>query len=308
VLAPGARGYLSDAGHRFATRVAITGNSGQIGSALRTRLLRDHTVVGFDLRPGPGSRHLDVASVRASRALLGFDVLCHLAARISVEESVRDPPLVSRTNVLGTVRVLEAARRSDARVIFFSSAAVYGTPLRVPIDEDHPVQPISPYGLTKAVGEEYARLYHGLYGLNVSVVRPFNVYSERMAADNPYAGVIVRFVDNAARQRPLVVHGDGGQTRDFVHVSDVVQLVNLLLDGRGNGRAFNCGTGTATRIGDLAAWVHDRFDPHGRILREPPRTGDIRESVANIDRAREIGYRPRVELRTWLRKFSPPKK
>lgn len=232
-------------------------------------------------------------------------MICHLAARISVEESVRDPPFVSRSNVLGTVRVLESARRTDARVIFFSSAAVYGTPVRVPIDEDHPIRPISPYGLTKAVGEEYARLYHELYGLNVSVIRPFNVYSERLAGDNPYAGVIVRFVDNALRRRPLVVHGDGGQTRDFVHVSDVVQLVALLLDGRGNGGVFNCGTGTPTKVGDLAEWVRDRFDPGARILRAPSRTGDIRESVANIDRARRVGYRPTVGLKSWLHGFSP---
>lgn len=232
--------------------------------------------------------------------MLGFDVICHLAALISVEESVQDPPRVTRTNVLGTVRVLEAARRSDARVIFVSSAAVYGTPLRIPIDESHPLKPLSPYGLTKAVGEEYARLYHDLYGLNVSVVRPFNIYSEDLTGNNPYAGVIRRFIQDAARGQPLSIQGDGGQTRDFVHVSDVVQLLRLLLDGRGNGRTFNCGTGTATRIRDLARWVRDRFEPGGRIVRTAPRPGDIRESVANIERARRIGYRPRVGLRPWL--------
>lgn len=305
VLGLGAHGYLSGAGHQLCTRVAITGNSGQIGSALRAQLIRKHTVVGFDIRPGLGSRRLDVASPRASTALRGFDVVCHLAARISVEESVRNPSLVTRTNVLGTVRVFEGARQSDARVVFFSSAAVYGTPHRVPIDERHPLQPISPYGLTKVVGEEYARLYHDLYGLNVSIVRPFNVYSERLSGNDPYAGVIRRFIENAVRNKPLLVHGDGGQTRDFVHVSDVVQLVSLLLDGRGNGQAFNCGTGTATRIGDLASWVRDRFHPNLRILHQPPRPGDIRHSVANIGRARRIGYRPKVALKSWLSSFAP---
>jgi len=249
---------------------------------------------------------MDVASTRASKALRGFDVVCHLAARISVDESIRDPVTVTRTNVLGSVRVFEAARRSDARVIFFSSAAVYGTPLRVPIDESHRLRPLSPYGLTKAVGEDYARLYHSLYGLNVSVVRPFNVYSENLSRDDPYAGVIRRFVDKALHKEALVIHGDGGQTRDFVHVSDVVELVTLLLGGCGNGKAFNCGTGQATRIGDLATWVHDRFDPGGRILHEPSRPGDIRDSVANIQRARAIGYRPKVVLRTWLSRLTPP--
>lgn len=222
-----------------------------------------------------------------------------------MEESVHDPPSVTRTNVLGTVRVLEAARQSDSRVIFFSSAAVYGNPTRIPIDEDHPVRPLSPYGLTKVVGEEYARLYHDLYGLNVSIVRPFNVYSERLTRRDPYAGVIRRFIGDALRKRPLVLYGDGAQTRDFVHVSDVVQLVTLLLDGSGNGKVFNCGTGTAAQIRDLATWIHDRFDPSGRIVHGPPRPGDIRESVANIERARRIGYRPKVALRSWLSNFPP---
>jgi UDP-glucose 4-epimerase len=292
--------------HAFLTRVAITGSLGQIGSALRARLIEEHRVSGFDIRKGPGSRRLDIASERAVSALQGFDVICHLAARISVEESIQDPLRTTRTNVLGTLRVFEAARRSDARVVFISSAAAYGPPQRVPIEESHALRPISPYGLTKVVGEEYARLYHELYGLNVTTVRPFNVYSERLAGSDPYAGVIRRFIDNAIRKRPLVVHGDGGQTRDFVHVSDVVQLLTLLLDGRGNGETINCGTGTATRITDLATWVHDRFDPTGLIQHGPPRPGDIRDSWANIDRARGLGYRPTVSLRTWLSNFPLP--
>jgi UDP-glucose 4-epimerase len=304
----GARDYLSGLGYPPITRVGITGSSGQIGSALRARLAQDYEVAGFDIRKAPGSRKLDVASTRASHVLRGFDVLCHLAARISVQESIEDPSRATRTNVLGTVQVFEAARQSDARVIFFSSAAVYGTPVDVPIGEDHPLQPLSPYGLTKVVGENYARLYHALYGLNVTVVRPFNVYSERLAGNDPYAGVIRLFIENAIRKKPLIVHGDGGQTRDFVHVSDVIQLVTLLLDGRGNGRTFNCGTGSVTRIEDLATWVHDRYDPTGRILHDAPRPGDIRDSCANIQRARGLGYRPTVELKTWISSFSPPRR
>ena len=303
----GERAYLSHAGHREDTRVAITGSSGQIGSVLYTRLAPAHRVSGFDLRPCRISRRLDVASLRAGRALRGFDVICHLAARISVEESVHHPPLVTRTNVLGTVRVLEAARHSDARVVFFSSAAAYGTPRRLPIDESHPLRPMSPYGLSKAVGEQYAELYRELYGLNVAIVRPFNVYSEAMSGKNPYAGVMHRFIESAVEKRPLQIQGDGGQTRDFVHVSDVVELVALLLDGRGDGQVFNCGTGTGTRIGDLANWVHDRFDPKGEILHVPGRSGDIRHSVADIDRARRIGFRPKVTLKRWLERLPTPR-
>jgi UDP-glucose 4-epimerase len=263
-------------------------------------LARRHDVIGFDVRRAPGSRFLDVTSARAVRALRGFDVLCHLAARISVEESLECPVRVTRSNVLGTVSVLEAARRSDARVILFSSAAVYGAPLKVPIDEQHPLRPLSPYGLSKVVGEEFARLYRELYGMNVTVVRPFNVYSERLTGRDPYSGVIRLFIDRARQGKPPVVHGDGGQTRDFVHVSDVVQLVVLLLDGRGRGGTFNCGTGRATRISDLAAWVHERYRLTEPIAHDAARAGDIRHSCASIRRAKQLGYRPKVDLKAWL--------
>ncbi len=292
--------YLRHPRHRLATRVAVTGGSGQIGSALRAELSRRHSVVGFDLRPRGVSRRLDVAAPRATTELRKFDVIYHLAALISVPESVRDPVRFDRTNVHGSLRVLEAARLGDARLVFCSSAAVYGRPTRLPIDEDHPLRPISPYGLTKSIGEEYVRLYRELYGLDVSIVRPFNVYSEHVTRSDPYAGVIRKFLDAARLGRPLVVNGDGRQTRDFVHVSDVVQLMGLLLDGRGSGRTYNCGSGHPTSIRELASWIRDRMNPGGRVSYGPPRPGDIRHSVARIDRARTIGYRPRVALRTWL--------
>ena len=292
--------YLRHARHRLATRVAVTGGSGQIGSALRVELSRTHTVVGFDLRPRGVSRKLDVAGPRAVAELRKFDVIYHLAALISVPESLRDPLRFDRTNVHGSLCVLEAARLGDARLVFCSSAAVYGVPTRLPIGEDHPLRPISPYGLTKAIGEEYVRLYRELYGLDASIIRPFNVYSERVTRADPYAGVIRKFLDAARLGRPLVVNGDGRQTRDFVHVSDVVQLMGLLIDGRGSGRTYNCGSGHPTSIRELASWIRDRMDPDGGISYGPPRPGDIRHSVARIDRARSIGYRPRVTLRAWL--------
>ncbi|MGI0155860.1 MAG: NAD-dependent epimerase/dehydratase family protein, partial [Thermoplasmata archaeon] len=195
-------------------RIAVTGSAGQVGTALSSRLAASHEVHGFDLQPNPGSTVLDIASPEAVYALKGFDVVYHLAAAISVPESVENPPLYVRSNIVGTVNVFEAARRGDGRVVFISTAAVYGEPQTSPIPETHPTNPTSPYGLTKAAGEEFARLYHRLYGLDVSIVRPFNIYSESLKPDNPYAGVIAIFLRNAREGRPLEVHGDGGQTRD----------------------------------------------------------------------------------------------
>jgi UDP-glucose 4-epimerase len=282
-------------------RIAVTGSSGQIGSRLVARLAESHEVRGFDLRPSPGTTELDVASPEAVNALKGFDVLYHLAAAISVPESVENPTLYVRANVVGTVNVLEAARRGNGRVVFISTAAVYGEPRTSPIPETHPINPTSPYGLTKASGEEFARLFHRLYGLDVSIVRPFNIYSEDLKPNNPYAGVIAVFLRNAQNGQPLEVHGDGGQTRDFVHVSDVVRFLEILAGRKGNAEAYNCGTGAITSILDLAELVRSRFGPQIPIVHGPTRAGDIRHGIADISKARSIGYQPRVSLSDWIR-------
>lgn len=282
-------------------RIAVTGSVGQVGSRLAAYLRKDHDVTGFDIRPGPGSRLLDVASAEATEALQGFEAIFHLAAAISVAESMTHPSLYVRSNVLGTVQVLDAARRSDARVVVVSTAAVYGQPDTTPIPETHPRRPESPYGLSKVVGEEFAELFHATYGLDVSIVRPFNIYSEDVRPDNPYAGVIAVFLRNARAGRPLEVQGDGGQTRDFVHVSDVVRFLGLLADHKGTADVFNCATGRGTSILELAELVRARFGSPGALAFGPARAGDIRHSVADISRARRLGYEPKVGLPEWIR-------
>jgi UDP-glucose 4-epimerase len=282
-------------------RIAVTGSSGQIGSRLVAHLGKSHEVHGFDLRPGPGSTLLDVGAPETISALKDFDLIFHLAAAISVPESVEEPSRYVRSNVLGTVHVLDAARRGDARVIFISTAAVYGEPQTSPIPETHPTNPTSPYGQSKATGEDFSRLFHRLYGLDVSIVRPFNIYSEDLKPDNPYAGVIAIFLRNAHLGRPLEIHGDGGQTRDFVHVSDVVRFLEMLSTRKGTAEAYNCGTGAVTSILGLAELVRGRFGPQIALTYGPPRAGDIRHGIADISKARGIGYDPRVSLADWIR-------
>lgn len=282
-------------------RVAVTGSSGQVGSRLVAHLAPSHDVRGFDLRPSPGTTVLDVATPETVSALREFDLIFHLAAAISVPESVENPSLYARSNVLGTVHVLDAARRADARCVLISTAAVYGEPRTSPIPETHPTNPTSPYGQSKLTGEDFARLFHRLYGLDVSIVRPFNIYSEDLRPDNPYAGVIAIFLRNAHLGRPLEIHGDGGQTRDFVHVSDVIRFLELLSQRKGVGDAFNCGTGTVTTILDLAELVRARFGPRVTLKYGPSRAGDIRHGIADISKARAIGYAPRMTLAEWIR-------
>jgi UDP-glucose 4-epimerase len=234
----------------------------------------------------------------------GVDTVFHLAASVSVSRSVEEPCFDAENNILGSLRVLEACRKYDVRrVVFSSSAAIYGDPIRLPIDEGHPREPVSPYGLSKLAGESYARLYHQLYGLGAVSLRYFNVYGPRQDPESPYAGVISIFVHRLLEGLPLVVDGDGLQARDFVSVKDVVQA-NLLAASGGEeipGRTFNVGTGTSTTIAQLAQTI---VGEEGQISHGPPRPGDVRESVADLTLSRgTLGYQPRIPLEDGIRQF-----
>lgn len=282
-------------------RIAVIGSSGQIGSALFDSLRRSYSVEGFDLFPGPRARRLDIAAPDAPNALQGFDVICHLAARIPGDGGASDPRGLAETNVLGVIQALEAARRNDARFVFTSSVAVYGDPSEVPIRETQDLRPLSQYGVSKVVGEMYVAHYRELYGLDASVVRPFNVYSDGTLGDLPPTEVVGHLIRRARASEPLTVSGDGEQTRDFVHVSDVVQLFGLLVRGHGQGETVNAASGSPTRILDLAEWIRDAVNPDLPILHLPSRTRDVRNSWASIDRARSLGFSPTVRLHDWLR-------
>ncbi len=262
---------------------------------------------GFDLLPGPSGRILDISSEDAPSALRDFDVLCHLAARIPVEGRPLSPRAIAETNVVGTIQALEASRRNDARMIFLSSVSVYGDTVDVPVRETHPLHPLSMYGMSKMVGEQYVALYRELYGVDATVVRPFNVYSDGTAGALLPTEVIGWLLQRARASEPLVVSGDGEQTRDFVHVSDLVGFLALLVGGEGKGGTYNVGTGSPTRILDLAEWIRQAVNPALPIVHGPPRTNDVRHSWADIERARSLGFRPRVRIQDWLAALARPR-
>jgi UDP-glucose 4-epimerase len=288
-------------------QIAILGAAGQIGTPLLESLKRDHTVEGFDVRPAPGVRVLDLTTEGSTEEIGAFDVLYHLAAALAPEGEEPSPRDLAETNIVGTVQVLEAARLNDARMVFTSSVSVYGDPVEVPVPETHPLRPFTAYGLSKLVAERYIDLYRDLYGLDVAVVRPFNVYSDRSLATDHPTEVIGRFFRSARTRQPILVSGDGQQTRDFVHVSDVVQLLALLLDGRGKGGTYNVGSGTPTCIADLAEWVRAVANVEVPIVHTAPRARDVRRCWANIDRARALGYQPGVQVREWLLASAAPR-
>jgi UDP-glucose 4-epimerase len=290
--------------------VLVTGGAGFVGSHLVDALVPANDVrVLDDLSAGrranlPDEAGLVEADVRDADALADaaadVDVVFHQAAIVSVTESVEDPTGSHAVNSTATLSVLEAARRADARVVLASSCAVYGHPDAVPIPETAPAAPTSPYGLQKYTLDAYARLYHDLYGLETVPLRYFNVYGPRQRGGD-YAGVIRAFLSQARAGGPMTIHGDGEQTRDFVHVSDVVRANLLAATTEDVGRAYNVGTGDAVTVRRLADLVRDAVGSDAAVVHEPERPGDIRRSEADLSRAREgLGYEPTVTLREGL--------
>jgi UDP-glucose 4-epimerase len=301
-------------------RVVVTGGCEFIGSHLVEALWRDNHVVVVD-NPTSGTEsnlnEFDVDFIRCDivggldDVFAGADVVFHTAAEVQVASSVQDPEKDASTNILGTISVLNAARRAGVgRIVYSSSAAVYGVPESLPISETHLTKPVSPYGLSKLTGERYLLMYHRLEKLPVVCLRYFNVFGSSQRVDSPYSGVLSIFARNLVEGLPSVVHGDGEQIRDFVHVSDVVQA-NLMVASvpveKAVGRVFNVGTGYATSLNHL---IEVLGLPKESVCYGPRRTGDIRDSVADVNLIREAtGFQAQTSLGrglddyvTWLTK------
>jgi UDP-glucose 4-epimerase len=296
------------------TSVLVTGGAGFIGSHIASALVDDCEVTVYDnFSTGRYENVPDAASVverdvrnadALSTAVEEADVVFHEAARVSVQQSVERPTETKQVNLDAFVDLLEAARGTETRVVFASSAAIYGHPEYTPVDETHPKDPTSPYGLEKLSADQYARLYHDLYDVQTVALRYFNVYGPRQTAGD-YSGVISIFSEQARDGRPLTVDGDGRQTRDFVHVDDVVRA-NLLAatTEAAVGKAFNVGTGEQISINGLAETIRDVTDSESTITHTSARPGDIQNSVADTSRAAEVlGFRPEYDLRTGLESF-----
>lgn len=297
-------------------KVLVTGGAGFIGSHVVEALLReDARVVVVDdmstgrldnLRGVEGAPGLTVVKADISRvpvsALEGLTMGVHLAARTEVAASIEDPAGTVETNVLGSVHVLEALRTAGARAaVVASSAAVYGH-VPVPVSEDGPHAPISPYGAGKLAVDHFVHYYANHTDMAACSLRFFNVYGPRQHPRSPYSGVISVFVKEALAGRPLVINGDGLQTRDFVHVGDVVTaLLSALGSERARGEAINIGTGEATSINDLAEAVIDATGSSSEVAHGPDRPGDVRHSVAKVDKAESLlSFRASTSLREGL--------
>lgn len=289
--------------------ILVTGVSGQIGSYVLEELNDRHHAVGIDTarQPYPDIRpftsRMDIRDDRALEACDGVDAVVHLAAQVSVERSIQDPMYDCDVNLTGTVNMLRAASANSVDLfLYVSSAAVYGNPVYLPVDEGHPTEPLSFYGVSKMAAESYVRAFGESMGLPYLIVRPFNVYSPRADPDSPYSGVITQFVQKASSGRPLTVEGDGQQTRDFIHAQDVARMVGLGVDSGVRGETLNCGTGEGVTINDLASLIAQEAEETVEVVHVEAREGDIRRSVASIEKAEELlDFSPSVPLDEGLR-------
>ncbi len=299
-------------------KILITGGLGQVGSYLVDKLCNTADVTVLDnyssttresVPDGVTIVNDDILSKRARELVAQNDVVIHTAAQISVSRSMDDPLFDLNNNVFGTLNLLEAARSSSDgqnlnKFIYFSSAAVYGNPEYLPIDEAHPQNPLSPYGASKLSGEKYCTMYHKAFGVPTVCIRPFNIYSPRQDPSNPYSGVISKFIERVKDNQSPIIFGDGTQTRDFVSVHDIVDMVLLAIDNKkAEGEVFNVGTGIPTTITELAQIIIDIYGADVDIEFTDSMPGDIKHSSSDISKARSIGFEPKVKLHDGLGEF-----
>jgi UDP-glucose 4-epimerase len=296
-------------------RVLITGGAGFVGSHLVDRLgPRNDVTIIDDLTTGtlrnladaPRKVHLKRASILDAEPLAAAmkdrEIVYHLAAKTSVPESVAKPEIYWRTNVEGTVRVLKAAADAGAkRVVFVSSAAVYGNSPEMPKVESMRPAPESPYATTKMVGEFACEEIRGLAGIETVVLRLFNAYGPRQDPSSPYAGVMAKFSAAVAANRPVEIYGDGEQTRDFVYIGDIAEALELAAEKPVNGIVMNVACGEAITVNEVVRILSEPVGRPIRAVHKPERPGDIRHSRADVTIAREkLGFNARTSVRDGL--------
>ncbi len=298
-------------------RILVTGGAGFVGSNLVKRLLREHARVTVldDLFTGRRENlpHEGYEFVKGSvcdaaiveNLVAGHELIFHLAAR-NIVVSTRNPREDFETNIGGTLNVLLAARAAGGRrVVYTSSASVYGNPRHLPINEDESLSLLTPYAVSKLGGENYCMAFYESYGLATTCVRYSNIFGPGQDPANPYCGVVAKFLESLLANRAPVIHGDGNQTRDFTYIDDAVEATVLAgTADRALGEVFNVGSGVETRVNELAA-VLIRLTGASTMPTHTDRrdVDNIRRRVVNIEKARRaLRWIPEVTLEEGLRR------
>lgn len=295
-------------------KVLVTGGSGFIGSHIVDRLINDgHKVIVIDdnsadnekFYTNPKASYFNESVqdfYNIKDIFIGVDVVFHLAAESRIQPCINNPIMANLANVVGTCSVLQAAREANVkRVIFSSTSAAYGLANTPPFTEDMNVDCLNPYSTTKVAGEELCKMFYRLYGLETVIFRYFNVYGERHPSKGQYAPVIAIFERQLKENDLLTVIGDGLQSRDFVHVSDIVSAniaAALSDDKKILGQVFNIGTGKSYTVMDLV-WMMAGEEADFMYL--PKRVGEARCTEANIGKAKTLlKWEPKIDLKEWI--------
>ncbi|TVX91800.1 NAD-dependent epimerase/dehydratase family protein [Paenibacillus agilis] len=292
--------------------VLVTGGAGFIGSHVVDQLLQaNHNVVVIDdgssgnMANVPREAKLYSMSIMDDQLTEIFeqeqpDAVIHMAAQIDVQRSIREPIFDAEVNIVGTIRLLQCCERHEvSRFIYSSSAAAYGNPQYLPVDEGHPIEPMSAYGISKYTPERYIKMYHEqLPDLQYSILRYANVYGERQISKGE-GGVVSIFIDHMLNNKRPIIYGDGNQTRDFVHVEDVARSNVLALTSEGS-MTVNISTGEPTSVIELYRQLQAHTGVGDPIFSEP-RTGDIEHSYLDNTKARNrLGWEPTIDLQAGL--------
>ena len=300
--------------------ILVTGGAGFIGSHLIAKLAhRSYKIRILDNLSTGKLSNIDPAilnnksvdfiegdirdSELVSKCMDKVDIVVHLAAQISVPYSIQNPKFNDEVNIGGTMNLLKSSVENKIKkFVFISSCAVYGDTVYLPIDEKHPINPISPYATSKLVAEKECLNLNSTHLLKSVVLRFFNVYGPKQGL-NDYSGVITKFMDRIRRKLPLTIYGDGSQTRDFVYVQDIVNAIILSVERKDvDGEIFNIGTGKAVTIEELAKTMLLLTGKELEIVKAPIREGDIKRSYANIFKANKfLGYNPQFSLNEGLK-------
>ena len=296
-------------------KILITGSSGQVGSYLVEKLIKNYNVTGADIKKSnidlvnKVTRIGDIKNKGFVEDITkDIDIIIHTAAQIDIKKSIKNPISDAKLNIIGTLNLLESARKNEkiSKFIFFSTCGVYGNHKYLPIDEKHPLKPISPYALSKMTGEKYCMMYNQLFDLPTVVLRPFNIYSNRENISKRYVSIVYRFAHNIKKGKKIIIHGDGSQKRDLIHIKDVASFIKKIISSKKtNGEIFNIGTGKPLSVIDIARLVIkiSNKDEKSNLVFDDTVKGRIDESYADISKAKKFGFQPNISIEEGIKEI-----